>query len=60
MRKEIELKNRVDELKRLSAFVDDISKELHLSSELQMNLTKIISELNSKVGSNIITAIRIY
>lgn len=29
-------------------------------SELQMNLTKIISELNSKVGSNIITEIRIY
>ena len=45
MRKEIQLKNHLDELKRLTAFVDDISEELHLSSELQMNLNLVLEEM---------------
>jgi len=49
MRREIIIKNRVDELERVARFVDDIGEELGLDMELKMNLNLVIEEMVSNV-----------
>ena len=45
MRKEISIKNHMDELLRLNQFVEEICEELGLDMELQMNLNLVIEEM---------------
>ena len=45
MRKEVTLKNRVEELARVSRFVEEIGEELGLDMELQMNLNLVLEEM---------------
>ncbi len=45
MEKEISIKNRMDELVRVSQFVEEIGEELGLDMELQMNLNLVIEEM---------------
>lgn len=49
MRKEIALKNKIEELQRVAGFVDEISKEMNLSDELRMNLNLVLEEMVSNV-----------
>ncbi len=49
MRKEIVIKNRVDELARVSAFIEEIGEELSLDMEMQMNLQLVMEEMVSNV-----------
>ena len=49
MRKELILKNRVDELQRVNQFVEEIGEELNLDMELQMNLNLVMEEMVSNV-----------
>ncbi len=49
MRKEIEIKNQVDELARVARFVEEIGEELQLSMELQMNLNLVMEEMVSNI-----------
>jgi len=49
MRKEIKLKNRIDELKHVAQFIEEIGKELGLDMELQMNLNLVLEEMVSNV-----------
>ncbi len=49
MRKEIQIKNRVEELEHVAAFVEEIGEELGLSMELQMNLNLVMEEMVSNV-----------
>lgn len=49
MRKELKLKNQVGELERVNTFVAEICEELHLDSELQMNLNLVMEEMVSNV-----------
>jgi len=49
MRKEIKIKNRVDELEHVAAFVEEIGEELGLDMEMQMNLNLVMEEMVSNV-----------
>ena len=49
MKKEIRIKNRVDELERVNQFVEEIGEELGLDMELQMNLNLVMEEMVSNV-----------
>ena len=49
MKKEIKLKNQVGELERVATFIEEISEELGLSMELQMNLNLVMEEMVSNV-----------
>lgn len=49
MKKEIRIKNQVNELKRVNQFVEEICEELGLDMELQMNLNLVIEEMVSNV-----------
>ena len=45
MKKEIRIKNRLDELSRVNQFVEEIGEELGLDMELQMNLNLVMEEV---------------
>ena len=45
MRKELNLKNQMQELERVNLFVEEICEELGLDMELQMNLNLVIEEM---------------
>ena len=45
MKKEISIKNHMDELLRVNQFVEEICEELGLDMELQMNLNLVIEEM---------------
>ena len=49
MRKEIEIKNKVEELEHVNTFVEQIGDELGLDMELQMNLNLAMEEMVSNV-----------
>ena len=49
MKKEIRIKNQVDELERVNQFVEEIGEELGLDMELQMNLNLVMEEMVSNV-----------
>jgi len=49
MRKEIQIRNRIGELERVSQFVEDIGSELGLDMELQMNLNLVMEEMITNV-----------
>ena len=41
MRKEIIIRNRVEELEKVNQFIEEICEELELDMELQMNLNLV-------------------
>ena len=45
MRKELVLKNQMSEMERVNQFVEEISEELGLDMELQMNLNLVMEEM---------------
>lgn len=45
MRKELKLKNQMQELERVNLFVEEICEEFGLDMELQMNLNLVIEEM---------------
>ena len=45
MRKELRLKNHMQELERVNKFVEEIGEELGLDMELQMNLNLVMEEM---------------
>ncbi len=45
MRKELKLKNQMEELERVNQFVEEIGDELGLDMEMQMNLNLVIEEM---------------
>ena len=45
MEKELSIKNHTDELIRVNQFIEEISEELGLDMELQMNLNLVIEEM---------------
>ena len=49
MRKEIQIKNQVQELDNVARFVEEIGEELGLDMELQMNLNLVMEEMVSNV-----------
>ncbi len=49
MRKEIHIKNQVGELEHVAQFIEEISEELGLDMELQMNLNLVMEEMVSNV-----------
>ena len=49
MKKEIKLKNHVEELEKVNQFVEEICEELGLDMELQMNLNLVLEEMVSNV-----------
>ena len=49
MKKEIKLKNHVEELEKVNQFVEEIGEELGLDMELQMNLNLVLEEMVSNV-----------
>ena len=49
MKKEIKIKNHVEELERVNQFVEEIGEEMGLSMELQMNLNLVMEEMVSNV-----------
>ena len=49
MNKEIEIKNEVEELDKLAAFVEEVASELGLGPELEMNLNLALEEVVSNV-----------
>jgi len=49
MRKEIIIRNQVEELERVAQFVDEICEELGLDMELQMNLNLVLEEMVSNI-----------
>ncbi|MBP5338111.1 MAG: ATP-binding protein [Prevotella sp.] len=49
MRKEIKIKNQIDELDHVAAFVEQIGEELGLDMELQMNLNLVLEEMVTNV-----------
>jgi len=49
MRKEIKIRNQVNDLEHVAQFVEEIGEELGLSSELQMNLNLVMEEMVSNV-----------
>ena len=49
MKKELKLKNQVQELARVNQFIEEISDELGLDAELCMNLSLVMEEMVSNV-----------
>ena len=49
MRKEITIKNEVNELENVARFIEEICEELGLGMELQMNLNLVMEEMVSNV-----------
>jgi serine/threonine-protein kinase RsbW len=49
MRKEITIKNKVEELERVNVFVEEIGQEMNLDMELQMNLNLVLEEMVTNV-----------
>ena len=49
MKKEIKIKNHVEELEKVNQFVEEIGEELGLDMELQMNLNLVLEEMVSNV-----------
>ena len=49
MRKEICIKNQVEELDHVAQFVEEIGEELALDMELQMNLNLVLEEMVSNI-----------
>ena len=49
MKKEIKIRNQVDDLQHVAAFVDEIADELHLPPELAMNFNLVLEEMVSNV-----------
>ncbi|MBR4920528.1 MAG: ATP-binding protein [Prevotella sp.] len=49
MKKEIQIKNQVDELARVNQFIEEIGEELCLDMELQMNLNLVMEEMVSNI-----------
>ena len=49
MRKEISIKNRIEELEHVARFVDEVCEALNLDMELQMNLILVMEEMVSNV-----------
>jgi serine/threonine-protein kinase RsbW len=49
MRKELRIKNQISELERVAQFIEEISEELHLDMEMQMNLNLVMEEMVSNV-----------
>ena len=49
MNKEIVIKNEVEELDKLAAFVEEVASELGLGPELEMNLNLALEEVVSNV-----------
>ncbi len=49
MKKELILKNHLDELQQVNQFIDAIGTELHLDGELLMNLNLVLEEMVSNV-----------
>ncbi len=49
MRKELSIKNRVDELEKVAVFIEEIGQELNLDMELQMNLNLVMEEMVSNI-----------
>ena len=45
MKKELRLKNQMDELQRVNCFIEEICEELGLDMEMQMNLNLVIEEM---------------
>ena len=45
MRKELRLKNQMQELERVNQFVEEICEELNLGMELQLNLNLVMEEM---------------
>ena len=45
MRKELVLKNQMNEMERVNQFVEEIGEELGLDMELQMNLNLVMEEM---------------
>ena len=49
MRKEMSIKNQVQELDRVAHFIEEIGEELSLDMELQMNLNLVMEEMVSNI-----------
>ena len=49
MRKEICIKNQVEELDHVAQFIEEIGEELSLDMELQMNLNLVLEEMVSNI-----------
>ena len=49
MKKEIKIKNHVEELEKVNQFVEEICEELGLDMDLQMNLNLVLEEMVSNV-----------
>jgi len=49
MRKEITISNRIDELRKVEALVEEISRELHFDTEMKMNIGLALEETVSNV-----------
>lgn len=49
MQKKLIIKNQVGELERVNQFIEEISEELGLGTELQMNLNLVMEEMVSNV-----------
>ena len=49
MKKEIRIKNKVEELEHVAQFIEEIGEELGLDMELQMNLNLVMEEMVSNV-----------
>ena len=49
MRKEMCIKNQVEELERVARFIDEIGEELSLDMDLQMNLNLVMEEMVSNI-----------
>ncbi|MCR5679761.1 MAG: ATP-binding protein [Prevotella sp.] len=49
MKKEIRIKNKVEELEHVAQFVEEIGEELGLDMELQMNLNLVMEEMVSNI-----------
>ena len=49
MRKEICIKNKISELEKVAQFIEEISEELGLNMEMQMNLNLVMEEMVTNV-----------
>ena len=49
MKKELQIRNQVDDLQHVAAFVEEIADELQLSPELTMNFNLVLEEMVSNV-----------
>lgn len=49
MRKEIQIKNRIEELEKVATFTQGLCAELGLTAELEMNLNLVLEEMVSNV-----------